>query len=58
MGYIGPAVHYHKGGEKDYYRRGILIARYVRDLEDGECPCGLEDDVKVFVDGRKVYRKV
>lgn len=57
MGYIGPAVHY-KRHELDYYRNGKLLARYVRELEEGECACGIDKDPMMFTDGSRVYRKV
>ena len=43
---------------RDYYRHGVRIAEYVRDLEDGECPCKVESLRGWFTDGIKVYRKV
>ena len=52
MGYIGPRVN------MDYYRNGVLIARFVRYLKPNECPSCLEKDRMVFIDGNKVYRKV
>lgn len=54
MGYIGPI----QGYTKDWYRNGKLIARYVRDLADGECPCGIEKEEGIFIDGVRVYRKI
>jgi hypothetical protein len=44
--------------EMDYYRRGVLIARFVRYLRDGECSACIEKKAGWFTDGNKVYVKL
>ena len=44
--------------EPDIVKNGIVVARFIRYLNPGECDCVYDNDPQHFTDGRKVYRKV